>query len=503
MDDVLCGLAANPALPPELVDRLIAVADDDLARALTDRVDLSHPQALALALRHEGAAAGLAREGRLTAADIDPVVWPDAALALLENGAGGPEWARLLVGDPDVLRRERLAACPGLPPDVVDRLAVDPEVRVVAELALWAPPDLAARLAFHPHTEVRGAVAANERTPPGTLAMLVTGEGVPPARWCQVCEREATPFVHHSNCPRPTCHLWPGAACDGTHQTAVHGMYEQALGNPATPVGVAAGFARHPSMPLRLRLAARPDLTPGLWRQLSADPTPGVRAELAGNPALDETQIRVLAADRDPEVRRRLAFHPRVPLDVLGPLADTARIGSTLPPRIAAATPTEVDELARSPHPAVRMLLAERRDLPATVRDLLAADPDAKVLKSIAGHPGLSERQLRAMVDRHGARVIARVAGNPDASPALLEDLVRHDPPIQRVLREVAAHGAATPPALLGCLADGRGRRAAAGNPALPPRSLAGLLDDDDWLVVRAAAANPSLPLAVMTRFVP
>ncbi|MEV1050482.1 hypothetical protein [Streptomyces sp. NPDC049887] len=503
MDDVLCGLAANPALPPELVDRLIAVADDDLAWALTDRVDLSRPQALALARRDEGAAAVLAREGRLTAADIDPAVRPDAALALLESGAGGPELARLLVVDPDVLRRERLAACPGLPSDVVDRLAADPDVRVVAELALWAPPDLAARLAFHPHSEVRGAVAANKRTPPGILAMLVTGEGIPPARWCQVCEREATPFVHPPNCPRPTCRLWSGAACDGTHQSAVHGMHEQALGNPATPAGVAAGFAGHPSTPLRLRLAARPDLTPEICRRLSADPSPRVRAELAANPALDETRIRVLAADRDPEVRRGLAFHPRVPLDVLGLLAGTARIGSTLLPRIAAASPAEVDGLARSPHPVVRMLLAERRDLPARVRDLLAADADAKVLKSIAVHPGLSERQLRAMVDRHGDRVIARVAGNPDATPALLEDLVRHDPPVRRVLREVAAHGAATATALLACLADERGRRAAAGNPALPPRSLAGLLDDDDCRVVRAAAANPSLPLAVMARLVP
>ncbi len=32
------------------------------------------------------------------------------------------------------------------------------------------------------------------------------------------------------------------------------------------------------------------------------------------------------------------------------------------------------------------------------------------------------------MVDRHGVRVVAGVAANPDAPPALLEDLARHDP---------------------------------------------------------------------------
>lgn len=50
-----------------------------------------------------------------------------------------------------------------------------------------------------------------------------------------------------------------------------------------------------------------------------------------------------------------------------------------------------------------------------------ATDPDAKIVRSIAAHPGLSEARLRAMVDRHGARVVARVAANPDATPPLPE----------------------------------------------------------------------------------
>ncbi|MFD3410278.1 hypothetical protein [Streptomyces cyaneofuscatus] len=87
----------------------------------------------------------LAHEGRLTAADIDPATHPQAALALLDRRAGRPGWARLLAADPDGERRARLAACPGLPPDVVERLAADPDVRVVAELAWWATPEVAAR----------------------------------------------------------------------------------------------------------------------------------------------------------------------------------------------------------------------------------------------------------------------------------------------------------------------------------------------------------------------
>ncbi len=174
------------------------------------------------------------------------------------------------------------------------------------------------------------------------------------------------------------------------------------------------------------------------------DPVPGIRADLAENPAIDDALMRVLADDEDQEVRRHLAHNPDVPLDVLVRLAATTKIGAALLPRIAAASPAEVEELARSTDPTVRMLLALRRDLPAGIRDALATDPDAKVLKSIAPHPGLSEAQLRAMVDRHGVRVLAKVATNPDAPGALLEDLTRHRPPVRKAFREIARHPHAT-----------------------------------------------------------
>ncbi|MEV0225794.1 hypothetical protein [Streptomyces sp. NPDC050704] len=503
MNHVLCGLAANAALPSGLVDRLIAVADADIAADLAHRADLSHMQAVALASRVTESAVRLAYEGRLTAADVDPATQPHAALALLDKHSGRPEWARLLAADPVVDRRARLAACSGLPPDVVATLAADPDVRVVAELALWATPDMAAALVGHPHAEVRRAVAANEATPPAVLAALITGEGLPPARWCLVCDREETPFVHHPQCPRPDCDLLPGASCDGSHESTVHETQRMALGNPATPTEAVVSFVDHPSPLLRWALAARPDLPPEVLGRLAADPLPGVRADLAENPAIDDTLIRALAADRDHDVRRRLAHNPHVPLDVLTRLAGAAKIGSTLLPRIAVASPDEAKELAESPNPAARMLLAQRRDLPAEIRDALAADPDAKVVKSIAPHPGLSETRLRAMVDRHGAQVIAKVAANPDATSALLDDLTRHGPSIRKALREVARHRNATAPALLACLADKQARPIAAGHPALPPQVIAELLTDTDWQVAEAAAANPSLPLDVMSALVP
>ncbi|MEV7139335.1 hypothetical protein [Streptomyces tauricus] len=506
MHHILCGLAANPALPSELVDRLISQADDDLAEDLADdlacRADLSRAQALALAGRVEEGAVRLAYEGRLTAADVDPAVRPDVALALLDQAAGAshPEWARLIAADPDHERREKLAACPGLPPDVVDTLAADPDVRVVAELALWTTAqDLVARLAAHPHAEVRRAVAANEATPPAVLAALLTGDGLPAARQCLVCDREEIPFVHDPECSRPDCDLLAGASCDGSHESTVHNLREAAIRNPATPVEAVVAFADHPSMLLRWALATREDLPRQACARLAADAVPGIRADLAENPALDETLIRVLADDPDPAVRRALAHHPRVPLDVLVRLAATAKVAATLLPRVAAASPAEVEDLASSPNPAARVLVAHRRDLPPETRDRLAEDPDAKVVKALAPHPGLTEAQLRAIVERHGVRVLAKVATNPDATPALLDELTRREPPVQKAFREIARHRAAPASALLACLTDRQARPLAAGHPSLPPTVIAELLTDENWQVAEAAAANPSLPVAVMS----
>ncbi|MGW7428449.1 hypothetical protein ACWGIN_02765 [Streptomyces sp. NPDC054861] len=502
MNPLLSGLAANPALPPDLVDRLIAVADDDLAADLAARPDLTRAQAVALVSRHEESAWYLA-QGKVTAADIDPARLPLAALALLGQGAGPPEWARLFASDPAVERRERLAACPGLPADVVETLAADADARVVEELALWTTPETAAGLATHPYAEVRRAVAVNEATPPAVLAALLTGDGLPPAERCRVCDREETPFVHDPHCPRPDCDLPPDASCDGSHRSALHAVREAALRNPATPAEAVVAFTDDPSPLRRSALAARSDLPAEVYARLAEDASPLVRADLAGNPAIAPAVMRVLATDRADEVRRAVAHHPRVPLDTLASLAGGTRIGAGLPPRVAAASPAEVERLAASPDPAVRMLVARRRDLPAAVRDALATDPDAKVVASLAPHPGLSEARLRAMADRHGGRVAAAVASNPDAPPALLEDLARHRPTPRKALHAIAGHRHAPASALLACLEDAKARPLAAGHPSLPPRTLVELLTDPDERVAEAAAANPSLPAVVREGLVP
>ncbi|MGW1230611.1 hypothetical protein [Streptomyces sp. NPDC002530] len=87
---------------------------------------------------------------------------------------------------------------------------------------------------------------------------------------------------------------------------------------------------------------------------------------------------------------------------------------------------------------------------------------------AVAGHPGLPEAVLRALTRRHGDRVVAAVAANPDASPELRE------PPVRKALRAIARHPRATGRALVVRLRDGRARREAAGHPGLAPPSSPG-----------------------------
>jgi hypothetical protein len=491
---VLHGLAENPALPAELVDQLIACADDELAGDLADRADLTSAQLTALA-RHDSAAIRLAHAGRLRAADveIDPATRPLVALALTDAGGGDPSWLPPLAAHPSAQVRERLAACPDLPAGIVRRLAEDPVPGVAAEMARHAPDGVADALAAHPHAEVRRGAAANDATSPAVLAALLTGEGLPPASSCLVCDQEPIPFRHDPHCPRVDCALPPGAACDGSHESTVHDIQRAALGNPATPAEAAAAFVDHPAALLREELAARTDQPREIYLRLAQDPIPFVRERLASNPATDTDVMRLLSFGHVQGTHPVLAQRPDIPLDVLAHVLEKAKVGVLLP-RVAAAIPEEVARLAASPNPKLRAHAARRRDLPPAIRDALADDPDPAVAKSIAPDPALTETQLRAMVARHGGRVVAKVASNPSAPAELLIELTRRQPTVQKALREIARNPNAPASALLACLADHQARRWAARHPALPSTALVALLDDADEQVAIAAASNPALP---------
>ncbi|MGW4037635.1 hypothetical protein ACWEIM_15275 [Streptomyces sp. NPDC004778] len=115
----------------------------------------------------------------------------------------------------------------------------------------------------------------------------------------------------------------------------------------------------------------------------------------------------------------------------------------------------------------------------------------------------MEESQLRAMALRHGARVSAWIAADPDATPALPAELARHEPPVRGALRLIAQHHDATAPALLTRLEDDEARPVAARHPALPPDVVTGLVAGADLRSAEAAAASPSLPPTAMAERLP
>lgn len=485
----LRGLTRNPALPPALLDRLVAGAGADLCATLADRPDLTPAHAGTLLARGGAVTAvTLVRRGLVEPVDVRSD--PRAVLALLHADHAPAWWARDLVRHPDPAVRAELASCPVLPPDVIEALARDDDVDVVAPVAASAPlaEETAAALARHRHAAVRSALAGNGHAPASLLAALAVDGGQPAVEICHACQGQADRQTHRS--------------CDhGVHAGAIQDIQLATVMNPATPPHVLAGFAGHPSALIRWQLARRRDLPSEVYRRLAADPIPGVRWDLAENPAIGEPLIRVLATDTSSDLRRRLALNPAVPLDVLATAATSARIGPTLVPRVATASAEELRRLAASGVRQLRMLVAQRPDLPPDLVNTLAGDPDPAVATSIASHPGLSPAQLRAIVTRHGARVFAGVARNPHCPTDVLYHLATHGRS-GRVYREIAGHANTSAATLLLCLAYPRALAPAARHPALPPSTIVELLDHPDTDVSDAAAANPSLPVHEMERLV-
>jgi hypothetical protein len=431
------GLAANPALPAHLLDHLITTADDELGPILALREDLTAAQARVLATRCGASVLyPLLERGLLTPADV-PFGNPWRGLAVLEHPDADPAWFDRLARDPDPVIRAELSARFPLPAPIVELLAADPDLDVVTSVARCRP--VTARLAADPRPEVRLALAANEQAPPDLLRRLL---------------RDAE-----------SCRCSPVAGKPGAAPST---LIATLAGNPATPPEALPADAHEF---VRWRLASRTDLTADVYAKLAEDDLPGTRWDLASNPAAVAFLPRLLARDTSRELKRAAALNPRIPLGLLAELAPETKIG-LLVPRVATATEAELRALAGAPAAQVRRLAAARPDLPPDLLARFTEDPDAGVARMIAPNPGLNPAQLRRIA-RHGPPVYARLAANPRC-PADLARVLLAGAPVKAL-------------------------RVLAGHPGLLPESIVDLLGHPDDRVVTAAAANPALPVAVMS----
>jgi len=456
----LSGLAGNPGLPQQLLDHFTAVADEDLCEDLAQRDGLTLQQVRNLAVRcSPWTLRGLIADGVVPLQDI-PQDDPWLVVAATGRTDVPASWIRDLARGTDVSLRIELVEFGGHSEELLYLLSGDSHTGVVCVVAEHAglPADLARRLAAHPDLRIRDALARNAATPPDVLAVLLADGGSPPVERCNRCEDLAE-------------------GC-GDHEAGVQRLRMAALQNPSTP---AAGLDRFPGSPdiwVRATLAGRPELSDDAYRRLAADRDSRVRREAAANPAVGEALIRALAADPDRSVRNAVAANPALPMSLLKQLAPAVRMGTELWPRIAAASPEELHDLAHSTTAQLRALVATHPDLPIDLVTTLAGDPDPSVAKRLARHPALTPHRLHALAERHGPTLYPALARNPNCPPDLLHAMAVTTATTHDTLVEMAKHRSVTPETLQLCLDHPyeRVRAAAAGNPSLPVPAMARLL---------------------------
>ncbi|MFJ9951819.1 hypothetical protein [Kitasatospora sp. NPDC091207] len=457
----LSGLAENPSLPQRLLDHLTTVADEDLCEALVRRDALTARQARNLARRSDPwTLRELIARGALPLQDIPPDD-PWSAVAAAGRADVPAAWIHDLARHSDASVRVALVEYGGHSEDLLALLADDSHLAVVCAVAESAalPARLARRLAARPVLPVRDALARNTATPPDVLAALLANGGGPPVERCGRC----------ADLPR---------AC-GDHEAGVQALRTAALQNPATPATGLEQFRDSPDVRVRAALAGRPDLSDELYRRLATDPDDLVRREAAANPAVGEPLIRVLAADPDRSVRTAVTANPALPMSLLTRLAPAVRLGTGLWPRVAAASPEELRDLARSTTAQLRAMAATRPDLPADLAAALARDADPSVAKRVATHPALAPHLLHGLAERHGPSLYPSLARNPRCPPDLLHTMAVTTALGHDALLAVAQHPSASAATLRLCLESPyeRVRAAAAANPALPVAAMVRLLE--------------------------
>ncbi|KQX50099.1 MULTISPECIES: hypothetical protein [unclassified Streptomyces] len=454
MQDVLEGLAANPALPEHLFEPLAMTGDEDVRHVLTYRDDLSERQARILRAYDDVDVHCLIANGKVPWAEVPRHDTP-SLLAAAQAGIAPTAVIRELAGhhDPEV-RGDLAHYVTDLPPDVLATLTRDPAPNVAAQAA--EAPDLAEELARHPHVVVRVSLAHNDRIPPALLAALLTDGGSPAPTRCAACH--------------------PRTEGCSDHAPGIRRIRLAAAANPAVPPAGLENFLDAEEAGAPAEIADRTDLPPHFHTHLATHPAAFVRGTLARNPSIGTPLILRLTEDPDPGVRLAVAENASVPLAYLTALAGRRRLPSGPLPRILNASEAELNGLAASRVAQVRPLAAARPDLPTPLVDRFARDPDIGVARRIAPHPGLTGHQLTDMADRHGPPVYGALAHNPGCPATLLRRMARDAGPACKALRPIATH------------------------PASPPDVIEALLANPDPGVVRAAAAHPALPMKMMER---
>ncbi|MEV0036858.1 hypothetical protein [Streptomyces sp. NPDC050804] len=474
LDEVVEGLAGNPALPTELVRRLFSyrnghgsvakhqdLTDDMIAEIIADDDDwLTHALALNRSLPHAF---------RMTLAEHPD---PGIRAAAVAGADGAPrELFERLLGDADPQVREHLAKSDHVPTDLRERLAADPEPEVRATLAQWwtrAPEAVRRILLTDPEDAVRTAACATyyrrlpHPVPPADLLPALLADPVTRAGAVRHCALDAgtarrladdpddevrKELAEHPDLPprlrdvlaedpslRVRLGVFARQDTPESSRAAIHAQilsYAPPLDRPEDQVLDDDALERQ-FMNEMARLECRALRLP--W--VTADPLPYVdspyacfRASAAMSDSLPAPVVARLLDDEESDVRTTMALHARDRVDP----ATAERIDrgyrpgkkTRWRPADAFLLPADVlRRLATDPDPRMRQLAPRDSDLPVELVRHLAADPDQTVRRAIASHPQLPTPELIQLLADPSESVATTAAANPNLPPEQMHRLL-------------------------------------------------------------------------------
>ncbi|WP_194917035.1 hypothetical protein [Catenulispora rubra] len=477
VQEAVKGLAENPALPPDMVFRLLAWPGE--LRGVAERPDLTDAMVAEI----------IARDNRwqVHALALNPWLCHKFRMLLARHGDPGIRAAVVVGGEVG-------AACPDQRPDqhsdqrpdqqsgqqsgqhrdqqrdqrreLFEALIDDDsrEVRETLARTEGLPADLRARLAADPDPQIRVMLAQWWSGAPENVREALLGDP------------------------------------DEKVRSAAFSAYFRYLVLDDTLIDL---LARDPESAVRAQLAARPDLPEEMLSVLTRDPSPVVRLAVFARP---DTPVAVRAAvhaditDHAPTLDDLIAAD-----DEYGLVFEYLQAGSALGMLRPAWVTAEAERHVDSPYPCFRAAAALSTKLPIeTVRRLLDDEDEQVRMTMVRTAPHLVDPARAERIERlhqwddltmwweyepvltHSAETMERFAVDPEPR---LRALASGHPDLSA---DLAVRLAADPEASV--------RAAVAGHRNLPTANLAALLADASERVVHAAAASPHLPLDEMDR---
>jgi hypothetical protein len=307
-----------------------------------------------------------------------------------------------------------------------------------------------------------------------------------------------------------------------------------AAGHPAAPDELRRKvLAEIPSA--RFQLPSIPWLPPSFLEELGASPDATLRSYVARNPSTPEALVRALSRDALAPVRQAAAVHPALPA------SEWARLADDEDPSVLAALARRLDlsneivqRLGASPFSQVRLVVAQRQEIPEMLLGALLFDMSARVRSQAERAPkakqakAAEEKRLRSLrrISEDAARAALRagtiskraLAMHLHTPLALLCELATDSAPVaywlcahprlpaevlallaqhpSEKLRVWCAEQSHTPPEVLARMASDANRwvqRAVAQNENTPPEVLARLATHDNPPIRQLAAKNRAL----------